>query len=45
MAYETSNSKVAIVTSGKIKAIGKGSCYIYAYTQNGVCAKVKVIVK
>lgn len=45
MAYETSNSKVAIVTGGKIKAIGKGSCYIYAYTQNGVCAKVKVIVK
>lgn len=45
MAYETSNNKVAIVTGGKIKAIGKGSCYIYAYTQNGVCAKVKVIVK
>ena len=45
MAYETSNSKVAIVTGGRIKAIGKGSCYIYAYTQNGVCAKVKVIVK
>ena len=44
MAYETSNSSVAVVSGGKIKAVGKGSCYIYAYTQNGVCAKIKVTV-
>ena len=29
----------------KIKAVGKGTCYVYAYTQNGVYAKVKVTVK
>lgn len=46
MAYETSNKKVATVTSkGVIKGAGKGTCYIYAYTQNGVFAKVKVTVK
>ena len=28
--------------NGKIKAVGKGSCTVYAYAQNGVYAKVKV---
>ena len=43
--YETSNNKVAKVSSkGVIKATGKGTCYVYAYTQNGVFAKVKVKV-
>lgn len=46
IAYESSNKKVATVTSkGKVKAVGKGTCYIYAYAQNGVYTKVKVTVK
>lgn len=44
--YETSSSKIATVSAkGIIKAKGKGTCYVYAYTQNGVFAKVKVTVK
>ena len=34
-----------VSSKGVIKATGKGSCYVYAYTQNGVFAKVKVTVK
>lgn len=46
IAWETGNPKVAKVDNkGKIKAVGKGTCYIYAYAQNGVYAKVKVTVK
>ena len=46
MAYETSNKKIATVSSkGVIKGKSKGTCYVYAYTQNGKFAKVKVIVK
>ena len=46
VAYETSNNKIAKVTSkGVIKAVGKGTCYVFAYTQNGVFAKTKVTVK
>ena len=46
LAYETSNPKVAKVSSkGKIKAVGKGSCSIYVYAQNGVYKAVKVTVK
>ena len=29
----------------KGKKLKKGSCYVYAYAQNGVCKKVKVTVK
>ena len=44
--YESSNNKVATVTSkGKIKAVRKGTCYVYAYAQNGVYSRVKVTVK
>ena len=44
--YETSNPAVAQVNSkGAVKGVGKGTCYIYAYAQNGTCAKVKVTVK
>ena len=44
--FESSNKKVATVDkNGKIKAKGKGNCYIYAYSQNGVYARVKVTVK
>ena len=46
LAYETSNKNIATVTSkGVVKAKKKGSCYIYAYAQNGVYKKIKVTVK
>ena len=45
-AYETSNKKIATVTSkGVIKAKKKGTCYVYVYTQNGIFKKIKVTVK
>ncbi len=44
--YESTNTKIATVSSsGKIKAKKKGTCYIYAYAQNGVYKKAKVTVK
>ena len=44
-AFESSDIRVATVNSkGKIKAVGKGSCYVYAYAQNGRSARVKVTV-
>ena len=44
-AYESSDPTVAKVTSkGKIKAVGKGTCTIYIYAQNGVYIAVKVKV-
>ena len=44
--YETSNPAVAQVNGkGTVKGVGKGTFYIYAYAQNGTCAKVKVTVK
>ena len=44
--FESSNTKVATVNSkGQIKAVGKGTCIIYVYAQNGVFAKAKVTVK
>ena len=46
ITYISSKKTVATVTSkGVIKAVGKGTCYVYAYTQNGVFAKIKVTVK
>ena len=46
VAWESSNISIAKVSSkGKITAVKKGTCYIYAYAQNGVCAKIKVTVK
>ena len=44
--YESSNPAVAQVNGkGTVKGVGKGTCYVYAYAQNGTCAKVKVTVK
>jgi hypothetical protein len=44
--YESTNTKVATVSSsGKVKAKSKGTCYVYAYAQNGVYKKIKVTVK
>lgn len=46
VAFESSNPKVTTVSSkGKIKAKAKGTCYIYAYAQNGVMKRVKITVK
>ena len=45
IAFESSNKNIATVSKkGVIKGIRKGKCYIYAYAQNGVMAKVKVVV-
>jgi uncharacterized protein YjdB len=45
--YESGNPKVATVTkvSGKIRAKKKGTTYIYAYAQDGVYKRIKVVVK
>ena len=46
VCFETSNADVATVsTKGVVKAAGKGSCYIYAYSQNGLYKKMKITVK
>jgi hypothetical protein len=46
LRYESTNIKIATVSkTGKIVGKGKGTCYVYAYAQNGVCKKVKVTVK
>ncbi len=44
--YKTSDKTIATVTStGKIKGVYTGTCYIYAYTQNGIYKMAKVTVK
>ena len=44
--YETTNKKIATVTAkGVVKARKKGTCYVYAYAQNGVFKKIKIVVK
>lgn len=46
VCYESSNPKIATVNAkGKIIAKKKGTCYIYAYAQNGVFKKLKITVK
>ena len=46
LAYESSNKAVATVSNkGVIKAVGKGTCDVYVYAQNGVLVKIKVKVK
>ncbi|MBQ9014827.1 MAG: hypothetical protein IJ109_01785 [Firmicutes bacterium] len=46
VSYESSNPKIAAVSKkGVIKGIAKGTCYVYAYAQNGAAAKIKVTVK
>ena len=47
IAYESSDASIADVSKkGVIKAKKKkGSCYIYAYAQNGVFAKIRVTVR
>ena len=44
--YESSDPTIAAVSGkGVIKGKKKGSCYVYAYAQNGVFQKIKVTVK
>ena len=44
--YYSSNANVATVNrNGKVKAVGKGSCTIWAIANNGVRTSVKVTVK
>ena len=43
--YATSNKNVATVDkNGKVKAVGKGTCDVYAYAVNGMTQKVKFTV-
>lgn len=46
IAYESSNKAIATVSSkGVIKGKKKGTCYVYAYAQDGICKKITVTVK
>ena len=46
LCYESSNTAVATVTpEGLIQAVGKGTCTIWVYAQNGVYAALMVTVK
>ena len=46
LCYESSNTAVATVTpEGLIQAVGKGTCTIWIYTQNGVYKALTVTVK
>ena len=46
VTYETTNPEVAKVSKkGVITGKKKGTCYVYAYAQNGVFAKIRVTVK
>ena len=46
LAWESSDPKVAAVNKkGRITAVSKGVCYVYAYAQNGVSARIRVVVK
>ena len=46
VSYESTNKKIATVSSkGVVKARAKGTCYVYAYAQDGVFKKIKVVVK
>ena len=43
--YATSNKNVTTVDkNGKVKAVGKGTCDVYAYAVNGMTQKVKFTV-
>ena len=46
LMYETSNPKVCTVSgSGKVKAVGKGKCTIWVYSQSGVSRAIHFTVK
>ena len=44
--YESTNVNIATVSGkGVVKAKNPGTCYVYAYAQNGVFRKIRVVVK
>ena len=46
MRYESSNPAVATVgRKGRIKAVNKGTCYVFAYAQDGIFKRIKVTVQ
>lgn len=46
LRYTSSNTSIATVSStGKIKAVKKGTCYVYVTALNGISKKIKVTVK
>lgn len=46
LRYASGNTAVATVSAtGKIKAVGAGSCEIYVYARNGIAEKLTVTVK
>ena len=46
LRYESTAPNIAKVsTKGTVKGVSKGTCYVYAYAQNGVYKKIKVKVK
>ena len=44
--FESTDKKVATVdASGKVKAVGAGSCFVFIYARDGNAQKIKVTVK
>lgn len=44
--YASSNRSIVSVTKkGKIKTLGKGTCYVFIYAKNGYAKKVKITVR
>ena len=45
LSWESSDTTVAKVIDGKVRAISTGKCRIWAYSQNGVYTTYKITVK
>ena len=46
LRYESSDPAVATVSAkGVVRGVSKGTAYVYAYAQNGLAKRVKVVVK
>lgn len=46
LSWESTNEAVARVNkNGRITAVSAGTCYVYAYAQNGIMARIRVTVK
>lgn len=44
--YDSSNMAIATIDNkGRVQAIAKGSCYVYAYGQNGIFKRIKLTVE
>ena len=44
VAWESDDISVATVKNGRITGVKAGTCYVYAYAQNGLSKKIKVTV-